>query len=320
MKIVALKRILALVCTCVLVVILLSSCGPSPFTPSSVVKPGDYNESLISGNRTRNYILHVPPAYDGMHATPLVLVLHGAGGNAAKMVTATGMSEKADEAGFIGVYPNGTGGISDTALLTWNCGFCCGYALDNNVDDVGFIRSLIEKLEGELSIDTARIFITGMSNGAMMTYRLACELTDIVAAIAPVSGSMGEWEIASSSPVSVIIFHGTADPVVLYNGGAPEVSPLTPGRVDKPVSYAVNFWVVHNGCSTAYTRVTNGILVKDTYSGGRDGTEVILNTITGGGHVWPGDDILTRNISATDLIWQFFAAHPKQAVINAISA
>ena len=311
MKIVALKRILAIVCSCALAAILLSSCSPAPITPSSAVKPGDYNESLISGDRTRTYILHVPPAYDGMHAMPLVLVLHGAGGSAAKMVTGTGMSEKADEAGFIVVYPNGTGLLNDQLLLTWNCGFCCGYALDNNIDDVGFIRSLIEKLEGELSIDTARIFITGMSNGAMMTYRLACELTDIVAAIAPVSGSMGEWEMASSSPVSVIIFHGTADPVVPYEGGLSSIAPLTPGRVDKPVSYAVNRWVVHDDCSTAYTRVTDGILIKDTYSGGREGTEVILNTITGGGHVWPGDDILTRNISATDLIWEFFATHPK---------
>ncbi len=306
-----LKRLAAIVCTFTLAAILLSSCTPAPDTTKPAVKPGDYNESLVSGNRTRTYILHVPPAYNGQQAMPLVLFLHGAGGNAEKMVGLTGMSDKADEAGFIVVYPNGTGLLNDKLLLTWNCGFCCGYALDNNIDDVGFIRSLIEKLQDELNVDKARIFITGFSNGGMMTYRLGCELSDIVAAIAPVSGSMGDWETASPSPVSVIIFHGTADPIVPYNGGLSTIAPLTPGRVDKPVSYAVNFWVVHNGCSTAYTRDTNGILVKDSYSGGRDGSEVILYTITGGQHAWPGSDNISRGISATDLIWDFFAAHPK---------
>ena len=307
-----LKRITTILFTFALVAILLSSCSPAPSTTTTVVKPGDYNESLNSGGRTRTYILHVPPAYDGKQAMPLVLLLHGAGGNAEKMITATGMSDKADEAGFIVVYPNGTGLLNDQLLLTWNCGFCCGYALDNNIDDVGFIRSLIEKLQDELNVDKARIFITGMSNGAMMTYRLGCELSDIVAAIAPVSGSLGDFTVSSSSPVSVIIFHGTADPIVPYEGGLSSIAPLTPGRVDKPVSYAVNFWVTHDGCSTAYTRVTNGILIKDTYSGGQGGSEVILNTITGGGHVWPGDDLLTHNISATDLIWDFFTTHPKR--------
>ncbi len=306
------KRIASIVFTCVLTAILLSSCGPAPVTTFPEVQPGDYNGSLDSGSRTRTYIVHVPPAYNNQQAIPLVLVLHGAGGNAERMINMTGMSDKADEAGFIVVYPNGTGFLNDQLLLTWNCGFCCGYALDNNIDDVGFIRSLIEKLEGELNIDNARIFITGMSNGAMMSYRLACELTDIVAAIAPVSGSMGEWETSSTNPVSVIIFHGTADAVVPYEGGLSIIAPLTPGRVDKPVSFAVDFWVAHNGCSTAYTRVTDGNLVKDTYSGGRDGSEVILNTIIGGGHVWPGSDNITQGISATDLIWDFFAAHPKQ--------
>lgn len=307
-----LKRIAAIICSFILVAILLSSCSSSTSTAFPSVKPGDYNDSLVSGDRTRTYILHVPPGYNPDQPMPLVLVLHGAGSNAERMVDMTGMSDKADEAGFLVVYPNGTGLLNDQLLLTWNAGFCCGYALDNNVDDVGFFRSLIAKLESELNIDKARIYITGMSNGAMMTYRLACELTDIVAAIAPVSGSLGDFQASSSSPVSVIVFHGTADPIVPYEGGLSSIAPLTPGRVDKPVSFAIDFWVAHDGCATTYTRVTDGILITDTYSGGRGGSEVILNTITGGGHVWPGNDILTHNINAADLIWDFFAAHPKR--------
>ena len=305
-----LKKIAVIICTLTLAAILLSSCLPAPHTPLTGFKPGDYNESLDSGNRTRTYTVHIPLTYNTDQAMPLVVVLHGSGGSADTVAETTDMSDKADAAGFIVVYPNGTGLLNDTLYLTWNCGFCCGYASDNNIDDVGFMRSLIGKLEGELNIDKARIFITGFSNGAMLAYRLGCELSDIVAAIAPVSGSMGDWETASSSPVSVIIFHGTADAIVPYEGGTSDEL-ATEGRIDKPVSYAVNFWVTHNGCSTAYTRDVNGDIVRDSYSGGRGGSEVVLYTIVDGQHAWPGDNPAYRVISATDLIWEFFAAHPK---------
>lgn len=306
------KKFAAILTTFALVTILIASCSPSPSITPPAVKPGDYNQSMNAGGRTRSYILHVPPSYDGKQAMPLVVVLHGAGGDAQRMVNSTGMNDKSDEAGFIVVYPNGTGPLNDEVLLTWNCGFCCGYALDNKVDDVGFIRSLIEKLEGELNIDKAGIYITGMSNGAMMTYRLGCELADIIAAIAPVSGSMGDWEAASDSPVAVIIFHGKADLIVPFDGGDSILPASMFNGVFKPESYAVNFWVAHDGCSTTFTRETDGNLVKDTYRGGRNGSEVVLCAITGAGHVWPGTDTITQQISATDLMWDFFAAHPKR--------
>src|SRR4030042_1455717 len=109
---------------------------------------------------------------------PLVIVLHGGGGTAQSTAGMTGMNVKADSSGVIAVYPNGNGRVSDEKLLTWNAGNCCGYALDNNIDDVGFIRELIDKLEKKLAIDKARIYATGISNGGMMSYRLACELAD----------------------------------------------------------------------------------------------------------------------------------------------
>jgi len=300
--------------------------SPPPTAPATkgagtavAVKPGDYEETMVAGGKTRHYLLHVPPAYDGQQKMPLVIVLHGGGGNARSTAGMTGMSTKADKAGFIAVYPNGTGLISDEKLLTWNAWNCCGYALDNNVDDVGFIRELIDKLESELSVDTARIFATGISNGGMMSYRLGCELSDRIAAMAPVAGAMSITAVNPGNPVAVIIFHGTADDHVLYEGGTPRTQLDTHARVDQPVSYAVGFWVKADGCSATAAKETKGHIVKEIYRGGRNGTEVVLYTIIGGKHAWPGGktawlggDVPTREISATDLMWDFFVSHPKQ--------
>src|SRR5208282_2572641 len=179
------------------------------------LKPGDHVLALTVGQQGRTYLLHLPPVYDGKRLLPLVIVLHGGGGNAPGAVRMTGFSEKADKGGFVVVYPNGSGRLK-TRLLTWNSGNCCGYALDNNVDDVGFIRALIDELVKTRSIDPKRVYATGMSNGGMMTYRLGCELSDKIAAIAPVAGALSVENCQPTNPVSVIIFHGTADEHVLY--------------------------------------------------------------------------------------------------------
>jgi polyhydroxybutyrate depolymerase len=273
---------------------------------------------MLSGGRVRTFLLHVPLSYDGRQRMPLVIVLHGGGGNADSVVEMSGMSARADSAGFIAVYPNGTGALGNDRLLTWNVGNCCGYALDNGVDDVGFIRGLIARLEVELAIDPARVYATGVSNGGMLSYYLAVELSDKIAAIAPVSGAMDMPDPQPGSPVSVIIFHGTADEHVLYNGGVPLQQLDTHTRVDKSVAYAVNFWVAFDGC-TLSGNVTRGHIITTSYGGGKNGTGVVLYAIVGGGHAWPGGnavrlggDTPTQEISATDLMWDFFAAHPKR--------
>src|SRR4030042_572429 len=132
---------------------------------------------------------------------PLVIVLHGGGGNAQSTAGMTGMNVKADSSGVIAVYPNGNGRLSDEKLLTWNAGNCCGYALDNNIDDVAFIRSLIDDLQSKLAIDQSRVYATGISNGGMMSYLLACQLSDKIAAIAPVAGTMGMNSCLPAQPV-----------------------------------------------------------------------------------------------------------------------
>ena len=276
---------------------------------------GDVTITIESGGRTRTSILHVPSSYVEGTAVPLVILMHGGGGNGAQGQRAYGMDAVADREGFLVAYPNGTGNFGN--LLTWNAANCCSYAYENNVDDVGFLRALVDELERTYSIDPRRIYATGMSNGGMMTYRLGCQMADKLAAIAPVAGALNETSCTPSDPLPVIVFHGTDDQHVPYNGGVgPET--LYP-RVDEPVSHAIDFWVGRDQCVTTPVTETSpsGNITTDTYGGGVRGTEVVLYTIRDGGHAWPGGagnpigDEPTQEISASELIWEFFERHPK---------
>ena len=160
--------------------------------------PGDHTRTLEHDGRTRSYLVHVPPKYDPKRPTPVVLAFHGGGQQRLEqMVRFCGLNEKADKEGFIAVYPNGTGRLEQ--MLTWNGGNCCGYAMWNNVDDVGFTRALLDDLAKVANVDAKRVFATGISNGGIMCYRLASELSDRIAAIAPVSGTMGTADLQSQA-------------------------------------------------------------------------------------------------------------------------
>ncbi len=288
---------------------------------SSIIFTGciSKKEEIIHDGRTRTYILHIPSSYNGVTPIPLVIALHGGGGNSKSMQAKTGFNKLADEEGFIVVYPDGTGRFKNR-LLTWNAGYCCAYALENNIDDVGFIRALIEKLQQTLKIDSNMIFITGHSNGGMMSYRLGSELSDIVAAIAPVAGSIGgkatedseEWIIPEPSfPVSVLAIHGLLDEQVAYDGGHGEKASGT--REDISVNDSIDFWVQHNNCNIIPDTQEVGNITIDTYKEGNLGTEVVLYTINNGGHYWPGsNNDPYQEISAAEIIWDFFKDHPKQ--------
>ena len=271
---------------------------------------GTQSKTLEYGGRTRTYLVHPPKGYDGKAPLALVLVLHGAVQGATNVERMSGMSAKADKERFLVTYPNGT---SRSGLApTWNAGACCGYAQTNKVDDVGFLRALIDKLEHDYPVDPKRIFVTGISNGGMMSYRLACELADRVAAIAPVEGAQ-DIECRPSQPVSVLVFHGTADVLVPYNGGTTPFQ-IGPKRTDTSVSSTVAFWVKQDGCSTTPERKETKQLRVDTYTGCKDGTGVTLYTIRGGHHMWPGTRLSRNDVPATDIMWSFFAAHQKKAV------
>jgi polyhydroxybutyrate depolymerase len=181
----------------------------------------DETFSLKVGGHERSWLVHTPAGYDGKKPLPLVLALHGGGGNYQGIIESSQFSPKADKEGFIAVYPNGTGKLKGIGL-TWNAGNGSGYALENKIDDVGFFRVLIEWLKNKYAVDPQRIFVTGLSNGGMMTYRLACELADVIAAAGIVSGALAVDSPAPARPVSAIVFHGTADEHILYNGGTPK--------------------------------------------------------------------------------------------------
>jgi polyhydroxybutyrate depolymerase len=155
---------------------------------TNALKPGDHTRSLEVDRRTRTYLVHVPKSYDGSKAHPVVLVFHGGGSNALQMVRFCGLNDKADQAGFLVVYPSGTGRLEK--VLTWNGGNCCGYAMQNKVDDVAFVRALLDDLAKVVKVDAKRVYATGMSNGAILAYRLTSELSD---RIAPSPRSAARW-------------------------------------------------------------------------------------------------------------------------------
>ena len=190
------------------------------------------------------------------------------------------------------VYPDGTGRLRDR-LLTWNSWNCCGFARSQNIDDVAFFRALLANLWAAYRIDMRRIYATGLSNGGMMTYRLACELSDQIAAIAPVAGALN-GSCSPSSPVSVIIFHGTDDEHVLFAGGKPRKSIDPHPRVDNSVASAVKFWSRRDDCNDTPRLEIRGDSKVSSYSGCRDGTEVELFAVQGQGHAWPGGSRGTR--------------------------
>lgn len=179
--------------------------------------------SLTVDGLTRTYVVHVPLNLDPKKPAPVVLALHGATMTGPLMAWFSGLNAKADTAGFIAVYPNGTGRRSS---YFWNAGNCCGEAAQNNADDVAFIRAAIDDLATTYRIDTRRVFATGMSNGAMMAYRLASELSDRIAAIAPVAGTMACNDCHTTRPVPVLHIHGTED----------EYGPLGGGKGPKSIS------------------------------------------------------------------------------------
>ena len=272
-------------------------------------------QELAVDGVTRRYVRYEPPGLDPSRAVPLVLVLHGRGGNGTIAERLYGMSDQAALHGFVVVYPDALGDPP-----TWHSGLGLG---GSQGDDVAFVRALVEREAGTRALDQSRVFTCGHSSGGLMSYRLAAEASDLFPAVGIVAGSVGVRGPNGRTitipkpprPVSVIHFHGTDDPLVPYHGGSPN---RPAGFVS--VAESIQFWVVENGCDPTPATETVGVALRDTYAGGRDGAEVTLWTVEGGGHGWPqvggrsSIGVSPAGISATDLIWGFFAAHPRGAI------
>jgi polyhydroxybutyrate depolymerase len=246
----------------------------------------------------REYLVHVPPALarqrfrSGRPARPLplILALHGGADNMTGFEKKTGFDGLADAHGFLAVYPDGF-------AFTWNAGDCCAPARLVHIDDVGFLRRLIDHLTGTGLADPKRVYVTGFSNGAGMAYRFACEAAGKVAAIGVVSGALATT-CHPARPVSVMVWHGTADNNVPYNGGGHR--DVNDRRPFPPVSRAVDFWRRADGLSPP--RTAGGQGCRST-GRGDGGVQVVLCTVTGGGHQWPS--------GASRRLWDFFAAHSR---------
>ena len=251
-------------------------------------------DTLLYDDIDRTYLLHVPSSYDGNSAVPLVVALHPFGGNAPWFESMTGFSIKADSNNFIVVYPNGTG-----SPVSWNAGNCCGNAMEDNIDDVGFISTLIDTISANYNIDSTRIFATGFSNGSMMSYRLAAELSEKIAAIAGASGQMNLDECNPVRAVPIMHLHAMDDNVLPYEGG-PSLVYVFPS-----VDSVIDIWVEINNCETEPDTIINSDdLMVRKWAALSSNADIVLYTTPSGGHTW------LTSIPATDSIWNFFNTHP----------
>jgi polyhydroxybutyrate depolymerase len=276
--------------------------------------PGDYRFSFVHDGITREYRVHVPASYRPGRPAPMLVALHGGGGDAAFQADDSKyrLISKSDQAGFIAVFPNGYSRWQSGVLATWNAGNCCGPAEKGRIDDVGFIREVIHRMERQASIDPRRIFATGMSNGAMMSWRLACEAPEI-RAIAPVAGSDNTTACKPSRPVPVIEFHALDDDHVPFNGGKGDLSVAQVDFVSVPSAQAK--WVRIDRAQRQSTRVlTVSGAHCDLHPAMPGGAPVELCVTDTGGHSWPGGGTQqgrkepSMAISANDLMWNFFSS------------
>lgn len=280
---------------------------------------GDHLRSVEVGSRTRSYHIHVPPKFDPKTPTAVVVAYHGAMTNGPIMSVFSGLNKKADDAGFVVVYPNGNG--TGNRMLVWNAGGLRDKATDEKLDDIAFTTRLLDDVETVVKVDAKRVYATGMSNGAMMCYRVASELSGRIAAIAPVGGTMVIEKPRPARPVPVIHFHGTDDKLVQYNGPDGLAKRLA---LFKSVDETMKIWAKIDECSDMPVitelpdKADDGTSVTcKVWGPGKNGAEVVLYTIDGGGHTWPGQTRMfgflgktTKDISANDLIWEFFVKHP----------
>ena len=276
-------------------------------TPGQAIVSGDHTRTLISGGVERKYILHIPPNYDQSQPTALVLAYHGIDLNAQEMMRISGFSAQADQDNFLVAYPEGSG-----SRQSWNGGSCCGEAMLRKVDDVEFTRAMIDDIAQQANVDHSRIFATGFSNGAIMVYRLACDLADQIAAIGPVAAAPATTSCNPSRPVPVIHFHGDADRLNPYEGGE-----LSGGREFMSVEEGIDLWLGLDGCPSQAQETQTGNIVHRLYAPCQQDSAVELYKILGGEHAWPGGEAVsaqvgesTEEIEATSLMWAFFEEHP----------
>lgn len=282
------------------------------------------DRTIERGGRQRTYRLHVPRVYSKGNPVPLVIVLHGLGANGKITEALTGFTPLADKHGFAVVYPDGL-------MSMWRFWEAGGPIAKSKVarakparaDDVGFIEDLIERLVSDGTVDRQRVYVTGISNGAYMTHRLACDLGDKIAAIAPVAGTMAKPMALSLKPSRVIpvaYFHGTEDKLVGVGG----TDFLSKQAFSLSADEMAAWWAKHNDCIAtpvverlADKSADGTTVLRKSFAAGKGGAPVVYYEIQGGGHTWPGGHFqpegllgkTTADINASEVIWEFFSKY-----------
>jgi polyhydroxybutyrate depolymerase len=267
------------------------------------------NGSLVSSGETRRYLLYVPRSYDRARPAPLVISLHGAGGWPVQQMEASQWNALAERERFIVVYPSGRGSGEPRV---WHV-----ESGERMAKDVRFISDLIDKLEADYNIDPRRIYANGLSNGGGMSFALSCTMPGRIAAVGVVAGAQtlpARW-CADRPAVPAIFFHGTADPVVPYNGGVTWIA----SHSFPNIPIFVTNWAKRNRCARepVESAVAPNVTLRE-YTNCADGATVDFYTLRGGGHSWPGGPPMpewlagttSREIDATSRMWAFFQAHP----------
>ncbi len=304
----------------------------------SAAVPRDFTRTMPAFSK-RSYDVHVPASYDGKTALPVILNLHGGGGNrtSARRLTCPGGDEKspecleplADARGYFVITPDGTGAPLLPNVRTWNSGggdggWQCvsGYACNQNVDEVAYFTALLADVQTVVAIDAKHVYATGISNGAGMSERLACELPQFIAAFASVAGGNQFATTQACAPGKPVLeIHGTADPCWLFDGGVASCADTNPGA-KIGVADTISGWATRNGCTTSRTTTSlpdttnDGTTTLEHHYACPAGKEIVLYEVTGGGHTWPSGysysgtvGITSTDFSANHVILDFFDAH-----------
>ena len=273
-----------------------------------------FSEKMTVDGRERTYVLNLPPNYYTSKDFSLVIAMHGGGGDALQFESSTKLTEKSKTAQFIVVYPEGVKSTGVLSARTWNAGNCCDYARDNNIDDVNFIRQLIDKLISSYKINPKKVYATGHSNGGMMSYRLACELSNKIAAIAPNGCTMVVTQACNPThPMPILQMQSELDTKVPYKGGSGS-GVGTSGIIFPSMDFVLESWALKNICKTPTKTVTvNSNYTFTKWSNCGNNTTIQYYLTKDGGHAWPGGeagsvigDTPSTVINANDLLWDFF--------------
>jgi polyhydroxybutyrate depolymerase len=302
-------RTLFVLAICVLLALASGALAPLRLNAAPAPSATSRAGTLPFGGIARTYRLYRPAGLARTAPVPLVVVLHGGFGNGEQAERTYHWDEAADAHGFVALYPDGI-------LRAWNAGTCCGQPMQRQIDDVGFLTALVEQIERDENIDPRRLYFTGISNGAMMSYRLACESTLAIAAIGPVAGTLVS-PCAQAKPTSVLAIHGLADRNVPFVGGV-GIGFDRNARISVPATLAR--WREIDRCEPATVRAAEPVQYETSYCAGDRTVELI--TVAGAGHQWPGSetpppaavallhlDQPSHAVDATAVLWDFFASH-----------